>query len=62
MMSRKQSKIDNYWLSKPVPISNNFNGLDINNNERIEKIIKSLLLDLPTCSLSSTTGNRYWRL
>jgi hypothetical protein len=43
IMSHKQSKTDNYWLSKVVPIFNRFEALeeifdDINDNERAETV------------------------
>jgi len=44
-MYHKQPKMDTYWLSKPIPITNTFEGFekefdDINVNARMEKIVK----------------------
>jgi len=60
-MSHKVTKIDNYWLSKPMPTTNSFEELEkmfnnINDKAKAEKTIKSLpflLLELIcNCSLN----------
>jgi len=45
MMSHKQFKMDNYWLSKAILTSNSFEELeevykDINDNAKVEKTVK----------------------